>query len=107
MASSANGIRNGLDRLHVNGNGVKKSERKASSPMSPAFIVSAPGKVILFGEHAVVHGKVRLRTPLAALHYMTDFERATGCHRRSYLPALVSPCNNVVQVQEDRHAAFP
>jgi mevalonate kinase len=27
--------------------------------MMPAFMVSAPGKVIVFGEHAVVHGKVR------------------------------------------------
>jgi len=24
----------------------------------PPFMVSAPGKVIVFGEHAVVHGKV-------------------------------------------------
>src|SRR5579871_5229826 len=33
-------------------------DRKASTPMMPAFMVSAPGKVIVFGEHAVVHGKV-------------------------------------------------
>ena len=33
-------------------------DRKLSSPMAPAFIVSAPGKVIVYGEHAVVHGKV-------------------------------------------------
>lgn len=33
-------------------------ERKRSSPVMPAFMVSAPGKVIAFGEHAVVHGKV-------------------------------------------------
>jgi mevalonate kinase len=33
-------------------------DRKQSTPMMPAFIVSAPGKVIVFGEHAVVHGKV-------------------------------------------------
>jgi mevalonate kinase len=26
--------------------------------MMPAFMVSAPGKVIVYGEHAVVHGKV-------------------------------------------------
>lgn len=45
-----NGIRNGARApLH----------RTPSSPMMPAFMVSAPGKVIVFGEHAVVHGKVR------------------------------------------------
>lgn len=36
----------------------KRMERKKSSPMMPTFMVSAPGKVIVFGEHAVVHGKV-------------------------------------------------
>lgn len=35
-----------------------KAARKQSSPMAPAFMVSAPGKVIVFGEHSVVHGKV-------------------------------------------------
>lgn len=36
----------------------RSSRRKQSSPMMPPFMVSAPGKVIVFGEHAVVHGKV-------------------------------------------------
>jgi mevalonate kinase len=36
----------------------RRMKRKKSSPMMPAFMVSAPGKVIVFGEHAVVHGKV-------------------------------------------------
>lgn len=36
-----------------------KLQRKASTPMMPAFMVSAPGKVIVFGEHSVVHGKVQ------------------------------------------------
>jgi hypothetical protein len=35
-----------------------KLSRKMSSPMAPPFMVSAPGKVIVFGEHSVVHGKV-------------------------------------------------
>ena len=35
-----------------------KMDRKMSNPMAPPFMVSAPGKVIVFGEHSVVHGKV-------------------------------------------------
>ena len=47
---------------YLNGNGPLvqrlKMDRKQSSPMAPPFMVSAPGKVIVFGEHSVVHGKV-------------------------------------------------
>lgn len=52
-----------------------KMARKQSSPMMPAFMVSAPGKVIVFGEHAVVHGKVRptLRRSLPAHLRCTAF----------------------------------
>ena len=51
---------NGVDQPQTNGKSshLKKASRKLSSPMMPAFMVSAPGKVIVFGEHAVVHGKV-------------------------------------------------
>lgn len=68
---------NGTNGVHANGNGTNGSNgrnsngrtmsRRASSPMMPAFMVSAPGKVIVFGEHAVVHGKVstKFRYPLA------------------------------------------
>jgi mevalonate kinase len=58
---SANGATNGMEKLKVNGEGKKNrmpNIRKQSSAMLPPFIVSAPGKVIVFGEHAVVHGKV-------------------------------------------------
>lgn len=52
---------------YVNGNGPLaqrlKMDRRQSSPMAPPFMVSAPGKVIVFGEHSVVHGKVNRRTP--------------------------------------------
>ena len=39
------------------------------------WLVSAPGKVILFGEHAVVHGVVR---PLSLLPLRARHERAYG-----------------------------
>jgi hypothetical protein len=71
--NGVNGIHKEMDNLHLNGtttngkgsirgskaNQRKKLDRKQSSPMMPSFMVSAPGKVIVFGEHAVVHGKVR------------------------------------------------
>jgi mevalonate kinase len=61
-----NGNVNGIsaDMANTDLNGVRKTkrglplDRKQSTPMMPAFMVSAPGKVIVFGEHAVVHGKV-------------------------------------------------
>jgi mevalonate kinase len=45
-------------------------ERKPSSPMAPAFMVSAPGKVIVFGEHAVVHGKAAMAAAIALRSYL-------------------------------------
>jgi mevalonate kinase len=80
MSNGVNGARELVDRTHnghgiangktngaANGNGTrKKLDRKQSSPMMPAFMVSAPGKVIVFGEHAVVHGKVS-NSPYEAL----------------------------------------
>jgi mevalonate kinase len=65
MSVNVDTVRDDIDTLHLNGSangsrhsGLSYPDRKASSPMMPAFMVSAPGKVIVFGEHAVVHGKV-------------------------------------------------
>jgi len=54
-------------------NGTKprpRMARKASSPLAPAFMVSAPGKVIVFGEHAVVHGKAALAAAISLRSYL-------------------------------------
>jgi mevalonate kinase len=52
-------------------NGTKPSHRrKPSSPMAPAFMVSAPGKVIVFGEHAVVHGKAAMAAAISLRSYL-------------------------------------
>ncbi|KAJ5190030.1 hypothetical protein N7491_007929 [Penicillium cf. griseofulvum] len=45
-------------------------QRKASSPMAPPFIVSAPGKVIVFGEHAVVHKKAAMAAAISLRSYL-------------------------------------
>ncbi|KAI8207593.1 hypothetical protein K4K53_000836 [Colletotrichum sp. SAR 10_77] len=45
-------------------------DRKQSSPMMPAFMVSAPGKVIVFGEHAVVHGKAAIAAAISLRSYL-------------------------------------
>ncbi|KKK23810.1 hypothetical protein ARAM_001525 [Aspergillus rambellii] len=48
----------------------KAMTRKASSPMAPAFMVSAPGKVIVYGEHAVVHGKAAMAAAISLRSYL-------------------------------------
>lgn len=45
-------------------------ERKISSPMAPAFMVSAPGKVIAFGEHAAVFGKPAIAAAISLRSYL-------------------------------------
>ena len=66
MPTSIDDLRDDMDHTHLNGTAKSSKrgpraelDRKASTPMMPAFMVSAPGKVIVFGEHAVVHGKAR------------------------------------------------
>ncbi|KAK3308805.1 mevalonate kinase like protein [Chaetomium strumarium] len=65
---SVNGIANGIGSIKVNPR--KRMDRKKSSPMLPAFMVSAPGKVIVFGEHAVVHGKAAIAAAISLRSYL-------------------------------------
>lgn len=47
-----------------------KADRKPSSPMMPAFMTSAPGKVVVYGEHAVVHGKAAMAAAVSLRSYL-------------------------------------
>ncbi|KAK4499781.1 hypothetical protein PRZ48_007967 [Zasmidium cellare] len=69
---------------HLNGDSIPKPQnattnghrepsprtRKDSSPLAPPFIVSAPGKTIVYGEHAVVHGKAAIAAAISLRSYL-------------------------------------
>ncbi|KAF2405349.1 mevalonate kinase [Trichodelitschia bisporula] len=68
---SANGNVNGVNKGAVNGaTETARRQRKMSTPLMPAFMVSAPGKVIVYGEHAVVHGKPAIAAAISLRSYL-------------------------------------
>ncbi|EFY87920.1 Mevalonate kinase [Metarhizium acridum] len=70
--NGTNGPSNGMPRVKGDGPLVHriKADRKQSSPMAPAFMVSAPGKVIVFGEHSVVYGKTAIAAAISLRSYL-------------------------------------
>jgi len=112
-----NGITNGAGALKLNPR--KRMKRKQSSPMMPAFMVSAPGKVIMFGEHAVVHGKVSARAERRGgelgrkrgtrqgstlTFWVSNY---TGSDSGRHLAAILPPRHNPLQVEADSNTAVP
>ncbi|PBP25167.1 mevalonate kinase [Diplocarpon rosae] len=65
-------LADGLAKAEISGSETarKPINRKQSSPMMPAFMVSAPGKVIVFGEHAVVYGKAAIAASISLRSYL-------------------------------------
>ncbi|CAG8540678.1 12310_t:CDS:2 [Dentiscutata erythropus] len=55
---------------------------------SDRYIISAPGKVILFGEHAVVHGKTAIAGSLDELRTYALFEKRIDGYLELNLPDL-------------------
>ena len=45
-------------------------ERRKSMPMNAAFMTSAPGKLKVYGEHAVVHGKAAMAAAISLRSYL-------------------------------------
>merc|ERR1712193_477215 len=68
--SSAESLADNMDRVGVDGASRPQQQRKLSSPLMPAFMVSAPGKVIVYGEHAVVHGKAAIAASISLRSYL-------------------------------------
>ncbi|CAG8950632.1 hypothetical protein HYFRA_00002841 [Hymenoscyphus fraxineus] len=64
---AVNGIATDMESTHLNGTNYR---RKQSTVMMPTFMVSAPGKVIVFGEHAVVHGKAAIAAAISLRSYL-------------------------------------
>lgn len=65
-----------------------RMQRRNSSPLAPPFMVSAPGKVIVSGEHAVVYGKVCLHIPLRIVqNVLSSGAGLTTTMRASYRKA--------------------
>lgn len=58
------------EQASANGPFAVDQHRKPSNPLAPPFIVSAPGKVIVFGEHAVVHGKAAIAAAISLRSYL-------------------------------------
>lgn len=85
--SSSESLTDDMDSTHLGAARPAAGRRKNSSPLMPAFMVSAPGKVIVYGEHAVVHGKVS-RTRWIWEHQQLTTIRPRSQHQ--YLSAPIS-----------------
>ena len=88
-----------------NGHGRIPTHRTVSSPMMPAFMVSAPGKVIVFGEHAVVYGKVGARH--ASMIVVARVNNGTGGYGSSHLLAFVLARHVTFEVTPNRDPTIP
>jgi hypothetical protein len=78
-----------------------RPSRQSWSPLFPSFMVSAPGKVIVYGEHAVVHGKVH-----SCEYSLSNSDIHPGSNRSSHIPSFIPPRLFPLQDGQNRHLAL-
>ncbi|KAG5187596.1 GHMP kinase [Tribonema minus] len=70
-------------------------------------LASAPGKVILFGEHAVVHGKTAVAAAVSDLRILVEVTPLVEPTLELHLPDLVGPDGEAVRlVRNSRDVGF-
>lgn len=106
-AQAVNGIAEDIEKVEINGSRKTRRgmplDRKQSTPMMPPFMVSAPGKVIVFGEHAVVHGKVRWKSHCSRAKLTVNSGR--HCSRR--FSSILPPRHCTIQIQKNHFPSIP
>jgi hypothetical protein len=123
MPTVVGNLREAMEDTHLNGTSTSSKngpraylDRKPSSPMMPAFMVSAPGKVIVYGEHAVVHGKVRLcaqtRSSAGTLIKLRNTMMCAnfthiGSNCCCHLSSLISPRHVPLKIKANNYSTIP
>ncbi len=68
--ASSNGLRTPTTPDSRRSSPNSTHSRKYSNPLAPPFIVSAPGKTIVCGEHAAVHGKAAIAAAISLRSFL-------------------------------------
>lgn len=69
-ARASPAVEDGASPASTTSSGRPAHLRKESNPLAPPFIISAPGKTIVYGEHAVVHGKAAIAAAISLRSYL-------------------------------------
>jgi mevalonate kinase len=59
-------------------------DMNSSTQMAPTFMVSAPGKTIVFGEHAAVYDKLAIAAAISLRSFLRDETEVDSIHVYTY-----------------------